>query len=259
VPFKITFLGTGTSHGIPMIACSCLVCTSSNPKNKRFRTSILVEHDQFQFVMDTTPDFRSQCLRANVQRIDAVVYTHEHSDHLLGLDELRRFCSIQDSRIPVYGSSRVLEYIQRIFPYAVSTPPPYKGLPELDLHEIRNPFELGKFKMTPYKMPHGSTETFGFRFEDARGTRFAYLTDGKKISEEIRRDIRNIPLLILGVLRKTPHPTHLSVSEAMEVVEDIRPQKAFFVHMAHEIDHDSVNSELPENIRLAYDELILEI
>lgn len=242
-----------------MLACSCDVCTSSNPKNKRFRTSAFITHDDFQFIIDTTPDLRMQCLREDIRRIDTVLYTHEHSDHLLGLDELRRYCTLQKKRMPVYGSPNVLEYIRRIFPYTIVQPPPYPGLPELNLHEITGPLKLGKLTVTPFEMPHGLTKTFGFRFDDDQGPRFAYLTDGKIISSEIKRAIRNIPVLVLGALRDMPHPTHLSISEALQVVEDVQPGKTFFVHMSHEVEHDEVESRLPNNVRLAYDGLTVEI
>lgn len=199
-----------------------------------------------------------QCLRARIRDLDAIIYTHEHSDHLLGLDELRRFCTLHDKRLPVYGSARVLEYIRRIFPYAVQKPPPYKGLPELDLHEISGSFALGHLRITPYCMPHGKTTSLGFRFDDARGPQFAYLTDCKEVSEEIRRDIRGIALLILDALRPTPHPTHLSLSEALDVARDVQPVRALFTHITHDMDHRSMNAELPPNVRLACDEQVVE-
>jgi len=209
--------------------------------------------------VDTTPEFRLQCLRANIQQVDAIVYTHEHSDHLLGLDELRRFTALQNKRIPVYGSRRVLDFIQRIFPYAVQIPVPYKGLPELDLHEIQGAFSIGHFRLIPYRMPHGGTETLGFRFDDQRGPQFAYLTDCKEVATTIRKDIKNIPLLILDALRKKPHPTHLSLDEAIEVVRDIKPKQALFTHIAHDLDHHQTNAELPSNMRLAYDGQMVEL
>lgn len=256
---KITFLGTGTSHGVPAIGCYCEVCCSSDPLNQRFRSSIYVQSDHCQFVVDTTPDFRSQCLRANISRLDAIIYTHEHSDHLLGLDELRRFRSSTGKRLPTYGSAKVLECIQRIFPYALENPPLYKGLPELDLYEIQGPFELKDLRLTPYWMPHGITQTLGFRFDTLRGPRFAYLTDCKEVSYSIRQDLRGIPLLILDALRKQPHPTHMTLDEALEVVREIRPERALFTHISHEMDHHSINAELPETIQLAYDGQVVEI
>jgi phosphoribosyl 1,2-cyclic phosphate phosphodiesterase len=242
-----------------MIACECAVCLSTDPKNKRFRSSIYVESEGFRLVVDTTPDFRSQCLRARIQGLDAILYTHEHSDHILGLDDLRRFCSIQDQRIPAYASEKVIAYIHRMFPYAVEKPPPYKGLPEIDVHEIRGPFQLGPFMLTPYQLPHGRTQSLGFRFSDQHGPRFAYLTDCKEVAPEIRRELKGIPLLILDALRKTPHPTHLSVSEALEVVSEIQPGQTFFTHIAHELDHEAMNAELPGQVRLAYDGLQVEL
>ncbi len=258
-PLKITFLGTGTSHGVPTIGCHCAVCCSPDPLNKRLRSSIFVESKNFRLVVDTTPDFRTQCLRSSIQNLDAIVYTHEHSDHVLGLDELRRFCTLHDKRLPAYGSKRVLESIQRVFPYAVEKPPAYRGLPELDLNEIHGPFTLGPWRMIPYWLPHGNTESLGFRFEDKNGPRFAYLIDCKQISFAIRKEIRGIPLLILDALRKKPHPTHLSLSEALEVVAEVRPSQALFTHICHDLDHRLTNAELPAGVSLAYDEQIVEI
>jgi phosphoribosyl 1,2-cyclic phosphate phosphodiesterase len=242
-----------------MIACNCAVCQSPDPANQRLRSSIMLETKGVRLIVDTTPDFRQQCLRSKIQDINAIFYTHEHSDHLLGLDELRRFCVVHDKRLPVYGSKRVLEYIERIFPYAILNPPPYKGLPELDLHEVTGPFSFHHLKVVPYRMPHGSTQSLGYRFEDDRGVQFAYLTDCKEVSSEIRQELRKIPLLILDALRHKPHPTHLSISEALEVVNDIQPGKTFFTHIAHEVDHHRTNSELPANVSLAYDTLSVEI
>ncbi len=256
---QVTFLGTGTSHGVPMIGCECAVCHSPDPLNRRYRSSILVEARGFRLVVDTTPDFRAQCLRAGVRDLDAIVYTHEHSDHLLGLDELRRFCTLHDKRLPAYGTRRVLDSIQRVFPYAVVNPPPYKGVPELDLHEILGPFALGPFRLTPYQMPHGGTESTGYRFDDESGPRFAYLTDCKEVAPAIRRDLHGIPLLILDALRHRPHPTHLSVAEALEVVREIRPARALFTHICHELEHAATNADLPEGAALAYDGQVVKL
>lgn len=242
-----------------MIGCSCEVCLSDDPFNKRFRSSIFVETEHVKFVVDTTPDFRSQCLRAKINSLDAVIYTHEHSDHLLGLDELRRFCILYDKRLPVYASRRVMGYIERMFPYAVIKPPPYKGLPELDLNEIRGEFKLGDVTITPFEMPHGNTQSLGFRFSDSRGARFAYLTDCKEVSENIRKELRGIPVLILDALRKKPHPTHLSLDEAVDITRDIKPGRALFTHIHHELEHHITNQELSQNIALAYDGQVLEL
>jgi phosphoribosyl 1,2-cyclic phosphate phosphodiesterase len=258
---KITFLGTGTSYGIPMLACPCAVCTSDSPKNKRLRTSALIDVSPgFRFIIDTTPDFRTQCLRAGVDRLDAILFTHEHSDHLLGLDEVRRYCVLQKQRLPVYGAPKVLEYIRRIFPYAVSNPPPYKGLPELDLHAITGTFQMGGLTVIPFSLPHGSTQTLGFRFDDPQeGPCLAYLTDCKEVDPTTRAALKNVPVLVLDALRKAPHPTHLSLDEALEVVRDIQPGHTYFTHIAHESDHETVNAELPDRVQLAYDGLVLEL
>jgi phosphoribosyl 1,2-cyclic phosphate phosphodiesterase len=256
---KITFLGTGTSHGVPMVGCFCAVCTSGNPKNKRFRSSIWVETENFSFVVDTTPDFRMQCIREKITNLDAILYTHEHSDHILGLDELRRFSIMHQKRLPAYGSPEVLAYIRRMFPYALQNPAPYPGLPQVDLHVIEGPFRLGPFQVTPFRMPHGLIESLGYRFDDAAGPRFAYLTDCSEVSPTIRKSIAGVPLLILDALRKKPHPTHLSIDGALDVVKNVNPGKTFFMHIAHDLDHDEVNSELPEGVSLAYDQQVISL
>lgn len=242
-----------------MVACDCAVCRSTDPHNRRLRPSILVEHEDFIVVVDTTPDFREQCLRANLRRVDAILYTHEHNDHLVGLDELRRFCLLHDRRLPAYGPARAMRSIERMFPYAVHRPPPYKGLPELDLHEVTGPFTLGPWRITPWTLPHGNTETLAFRFDDARGPRFAYFTDCAKVPPPARESIRGIPLLILDALRHRPHPTHLTVEQALEVVADVRPAHTFFTHMCHELDHAATNAALPAGVALAHDGLVVNL
>lgn len=256
---KITFFGTGTSQGVPIIGCDCNVCRSSDPLNKRLRSSIFIETQKIRLLVDTTPDFRFQCLRSDIRHLDAILYTHEHSDHILGLDDLRRFCFLHQKRLPAYGSARVIEYITRIFPYAIQNPPPYKGIPELDLHEICGPFKLGDLQITPYKLPHGYTETLGFRFDNEQGPRFVYLTDCKEVPPSIRKNLYRVPLLILDALRKTSHPTHLSLAEALEVVDEIKPGRALFTHICHELEHHATNAELPPNVSLSYDGQIVEV
>jgi phosphoribosyl 1,2-cyclic phosphate phosphodiesterase len=256
---KITFLGSGTSTGVPLLACNCAVCVSTNRYNKRLRSSILVESNGVKVVVDASTDFRTQCLRARIDNIDAIICTHEHSDHLLGLDEVRRFCFVHDKRIPLYGSAEVLKCIRRIFPYAVIQPPPYKGLPELDLHEIKGAFTIGNLRVTPYRLPHGPRfTTLGLEFTDG-SNHFAYFTDCSAVPPETCRAVRGIPLLILDALRHTPHPTHLNLKEALKVVKAIRPKRAFFTHLGHEFDYRATNAQLPDDVALAYDGLVMEM
>ncbi len=256
---RVTFLGTGTSHGVPMIACGCAVCRSADPRNRRLRPSILVEREGFVLLVDTTPDLREQCLRANVQRLDAVLLTHEHNDHLIGLDELRRFCVLQDGRLPLYGRGEVLQCVERIFPYAVRRPPPYKGLPEFDLHEVVGPLVIGPLRLTPHLLPHGAAEVLGLVFSDERGPRFAYYTDCSAVPPVARESLCGIPLLILDALRHRPHPSHLTIEQALEVARDTRPERVLFTHICHELDHAATNAKLPEGVRLAHDGLIVEV
>lgn len=242
-----------------MIACNCAICTSPDPLNRRLRSSLLVENDGLKLVVDATTDFREQCLRARINDIDGIVCTHEHCDHILGLDEVRRFCFVHDKRIPVYGPAPVLESIRRIFPYAVKHPPPYKGLPELDLHEITGPFNFGPFRITSHRLPHGPVfAVLGLEF-DAGGKRFAYFTDCSAVPDEVRQAVRGIPLLILDALRHTPHPTHLNLKQALEVVADIRPQQALLTHLGHEFDHRVTNAQLSAGVALAYDGQMVDL
>lgn len=256
---RVTFLGTGTSHGVPMIACGCAVCRSNDPRNRRLRPSILIERDGMILLVDTTPDLREQCLRANVQRLDAILLTHEHNDHLIGLDELRRFCALQDCRLPLYGRKPVLACVERIFPYALHRPPPYKGLPEFDLHEIGGPLALGPFRITPHLLPHGAADVLGLVFSDERGTRFAYYTDCSAVPAAAREPLRGIPLLILDALRRRAHPSHLTIDQALEVVRDVRPARTLLTHICHDLDHAATNAGLPQDVRLAHDGLTVEV
>ncbi|MDD2707406.1 MAG: MBL fold metallo-hydrolase [Verrucomicrobiae bacterium] len=256
---RITFLGTGTSTGVPMIGCSCPVCQSKDPANQRLRSSIHIQSGEKSLIVDTTTDFRLQCLRAGIDRVDAVIYTHEHADHILGVDELRPLCLRQDSRIPLYGSARVLENIRRIFPYAVHQPPPYKGLPQVDLHEITGTFRIGHIGITPFELPHGPRfKSHGFIFNEGRGPCLGYFTDCKAVPENARRSLKGIKILILDALRKNDHLTHLTLSEALEIVREIQPGHAYFTHMNHEMDHATVSAELPRGVQLAHDGLVID-
>lgn len=242
-----------------MIGCDCSVCVSIDPRNRRLRSSILVEEEDFRIVVDTTPDFRMQCLRAGLRKIDAIVYTHEHSDHILGLDDLRRFNWIQGRRIPAHGSAKVLEYLRRIFPYALEDSPSYKGLPQIDLKLIEETFDVGPFRLTPYELPHGATRTLGFLFERKANPSFAYLTDCKDVPPPVCSALRGIPLLILDGLRPTMHPTHLSIPESLEVAREIGAIKTLFTHIAHDVDHEATNRTFPSNVALAHDGLAVEL
>ena len=251
---KITFLGTGTSHGVPMIACDCPVCRSNDEKNKRTRTSILVSYNGRNILVDTTPELRIQAIRCNVRRVDAVLFTHHHADHLHGLDDLRRFSDIQRMRIPCYGNEETIRRIERVFDYAIKGENIGGGIPRIETHVIRGEFELFGLRIIPLKLLHGRMEILGYRFKD-----MAYATDCSAIPEETAERMKGLKLLILDALRFRPHPTHFSISQALEVVERLKPERTLFVHMTHDVDHHTTNAMLPEGVELAYDGMVVEI
>lgn len=251
---KLTFLGTGTSTGVPMIACHCPVCTSSDPHDKRTRPSVLLEYDGRAVVIDTAPDLREQALREGMVRLDAVVFTHTHADHVLGLDDVRVFYFRQRQPIPIYADPDSMENIRRIFQYIFDQTYPYGGIAKLDPHLIDGPFELFGQRWTPLPVLHGNMPVLGFRFG-----RSAYVTDFSAIPDSTIPLLEGLDVLILDALRHTPHPTHSNLKQSLEWVERLKPARAFFTHIAHELAHEETNATLPPNVRLAYDGLKLDL
>jgi phosphoribosyl 1,2-cyclic phosphate phosphodiesterase len=251
----ITVLGSGTSSGVPTIGCSCEVCHSSDPRDTRLRPSILVRYAGHNVVVDTSPDFRAQVLRAKLERLDAILYTHSHADHVLGLDDIRPFNYRQKSPTPIYGSADTLEVIQRIFRYAFDEGPSQSSVPKLDLRTLDGaPFELFGLEFKPIRLCHGKGTVLGFRFGRA-----AYLTDHSDIPEESQSQLNGLDVLFLDALRHRPHPTHSTVEQALRWVEQFKPKRAFFTHMCHELPHERTEAALPEHVRLAYDGLEIEV
>lgn len=251
---KITFLGTGTSQGVPVIACSCNVCQSSNPQDKRLRSSILIEIEDLRMVVDTGPDFRYQMLRAKVQKLDAVLFTHPHKDHIAGLDDVRAFNRLQGSAIDIYADEYVQEALKREFYYAFQ-PQKYFGIPQLNLHEINESqsFYIKNIEITPILVFHYRMPVLGFRIED-----FAYITDAKTISKEEKDKLRGVKTLVLNALQKESHISHLTLSEAIELAEEIGAETTYFTHISHNMGlHEEVSQELPPQMHLAYDGLII--
>ena len=250
---KITFLGTGTSQGVPLIACNCAVCTSANLKDKRLRSSILVETSKTRIVIDSGPDFRQQLLREKIKRLDAVVITHEHKDHIAGLDEVKAFNFINKMRMPVYATERVQGALKREFAYIFSEEK-YPGIPEVDLYEIDDSvFTIGDIVIEPINVMHYKLPVKGFRIND-----FAYVTDSNFIAEAEKEKLKNLNVLVLNSLRREPHISHYTFDEAIALVKELNPRKAYFTHISHQLGlHDEVNKELPSNIELGFDGLQL--
>ena len=255
-PFmKITFLGTGTSQGIPMIANNHPVCLSTNLKDKRLRSSIMVSWDDNKYIVDCGPDFRMQMLRENVQKINGVLFTHEHSDHTAGFDDVRPF-SYQMGEVPIYVDERTLISMQKRFEYVFNTENRYPGAPKVAVNLIDgSSFELNGVVVTPIEVLHGKLPVTCYRFND-----FAYLTDLKTISEKERQKLKGIKTLVVSALRIEEHPTHFNLKEALDFVKEINPEKAYFSHISHKLGfHDEVENTLPENVFLAYDGLKIKV
>ena len=256
----ITFLGTGTSLGVPVIGCDCQVCRSEDTRDKRTRSSIYVESAECAFVIDTGADFRTQCLRENIRRVDAVIYTHSHTDHIMGFDDLRPFCFRRDRDLPIYASAQTMKDLQRAFAFAFDGNNRFPGYLRPEPHIVEGPFFLGDTKITPLPVQHGRFEVLGFLFSRAGEKCAAYLSDCKKVPEDVLHTIRGTNVLIVDALRHRPHPTHFSVSEALDFARraEIR-SSTWFTHLCHEVAHAPLEQELPAGVRVGYDGLTIEV
>lgn len=252
---KITFLGTGTSIGVPVITCDCPVCVSSDPRDKRFRTSVMVETGGHTFVIDCGPDFRIQMLREHVGNLDAVIFTHEHRDHIAGLDDVRAFNYVLNKKIDIYGTPPVLEAIRIEFPYIFSETR-YFGAPQLNIHPIdEKPFKVCGVEFTPIQVLHEKLPVFGFRIGD-----FTYITDASYISKEELTKVKGSRIVVLNALRNSRHISHFSVKEAVDLLKDLQPEAGYLTHLSHFVGlHEEVNRKLPDFIQLAYDGLVVEV
>lgn len=252
---RITFLGTGTSQGVPVIGCSCEVCLSLDFRDKRLRSSIHIQEQQNSFVIDTGPDFRNQLLRERIHTLDAVIFTHQHKDHTAGLDDVRPFNFRQNQFMPIYGRDSVIEQLKKEFTYAFSDSK-YPGVPMLTPHIIQNTaFEIKGTTFTPIEVMHYRLPVFGYRIHD-----FTYITDAKTISDEEKRKIAGSKVIVVNALQKGAHISHFTLSEAVAFLEEMQPEKAYLTHLSHTMGkHKEVERQLPEFIKLAFDGLTLDV
>src|SRR5579871_5579812 len=252
---KITVLGSGTSSGVPTIGCTCAVCLSTDPRDTRLRPSILIEVGGRNIVIDTTPDFRAQILRAGVTRLDAIVYTHGHADHILGLDDVRPFNYHQGGKIPIYVSRSTFAIIERVFAYVFDNRDRRTHVPQLDVHLIDEaPFDVLGLRFEPIPLTHGKDTIFGYRFGSV-----AYLTDHSEIPESSLERLCGLDVLFLDALRHRPHPTHSTVDASIATARRVQPRRTYFTHMCHDIGHAATQGALPEGIFLAYDGLEIHV
>jgi phosphoribosyl 1,2-cyclic phosphate phosphodiesterase len=250
---RLTVLGSGTSMGVPTIGCQCEVCRSPDPHDRRTRPSVLVEYGGKAVIIDTAPDFREQAIREGIRSLDAVLYTHAHADHILGLDDLRPLSFLRPGKIPLYARPEAAERLGRVFRYIFDADYKFGGLAQVELKPIDGPIDLFGVRFDPVKVLHGDVEILGFRFGSA-----AYLTDHSEIPEESLAQLYNLDILFLDALRRQPHPTHSTVDNSLRIVERVKPKRAFFTHICHDLPHDGTNAGLPPHVRLSYDGLKLE-
>ncbi|HYZ86989.1 MAG TPA: MBL fold metallo-hydrolase [Bryobacteraceae bacterium] len=250
---RITVLGSGTSVGVPMIGCTCDVCKSTDPRDKRLRPSIVLRYDGRVVLIDTTPDLRAQSLRYGLQRLDAVLFTHAHADHIMGLDDIRPFNFLQRENVPLYADEATLASIKRVFNYIFELKNPQSSIPRVSTVMLNGEaFDLFGLKFTPVPLLHGNERIYGFRFGDS-----AYLTDHSDIPDESVEMLQNLDVLFLDALRHKPHPTHSTVEQSLQTVERLRPRRAYFTHISHDLGHEKTERLLPSNVKLAYDGLDL--
>jgi phosphoribosyl 1,2-cyclic phosphate phosphodiesterase len=250
----LTVLGSGTSMGVPTIGCNCAVCQSPDPRDRRTRPSVMISYNAHHVLIDTTPDFREQALREKIGRVDAVLYTHTHADHILGMDDLRPLSfAHKPGRLPLYADPTAAEFLRNMFRYIFDADYKFGGLPQVELKRIEGPVELFGARFEPVTVIHGETPILAFRFGSA-----AYLTDHSDVPAESLDRLRNLDILFLDALRYKPHPTHSTVEQALRIVDEVKPKRAFFTHICHDLPHAATDASLPPGVRLAYDGMKLE-
>jgi len=263
---RITVLGSGTSHGVPMIGCRCPVCTSADPRNRRTRTSALVRLAARTLLIDTTPELRLQALAAGIEHVDAVVHTHAHADHIMGFDDLRRFAELQGRPLPVFASPATLADLWRIFDYSLTDAGcGVFGVPIVAWHAWTGPAVLDGHRLTPVPLAHGAGRATGVRIDSPGGASLAWCPDCSAVPRESEDLLRGLDVLFLDALRHRPHPTHFTVAEAVATVRRLAPRRAWFIHMTHDLDHEATERALPQapevpgGLRLAYDGLAVDV
>ncbi|HKS75204.1 MAG TPA: MBL fold metallo-hydrolase [Terriglobales bacterium] len=249
----LTVLGSGTSMGVPTIGCDCAVCHSTDPHDRRTRPSVMLTYNGKTVLIDTTPDFREQAIREQIRSVDAVLYTHTHADHILGLDDLRPLSYHRGGKIPLYARPEAADFIRNMFRYIFDANYKYGGLAQVELHPINGSVELFGAQFEPVQVMHGDAPIIGFRFGSA-----AYLTDFSEIPEASFAQLKDLDIVFLDALRHKPHPTHSTVENSLRIVERLKPRRAFFTHICHDLPHQATNATLPPHVRLSYDGMKLE-
>lgn len=254
---KVTVLGTGTSVGVPAIGCDCPVCTSTNPRNRRRRCSLYIEAGGVHVVVDTPPDFREQALEYRIPRVDAVLFTHSHADHVFGFDDIRRFNTIQDAIIPAYGSHETIADLKRVFKYVQQERIPGMYRPRVDFRAVSDPFEIGALRIEPLQVDHGPHHTYGYLFA-CHERSLGYVPDCSGMEDDVVARFKGVQVMILDALRHRPHASHLTLENSLKLLQRIGAGRSYITHMTHEMEHEETQRDMPEWADVSYDGLVLE-